>query len=148
MNKRFGFFYDRDKYSIKELISNYLVAFAWLLSLLTIILNFMICHEYLSNMFNNKLEAIKPWIFDRLNRLAFIFFAAFITGIVLKIIYKRKRNKGTLLSANEMIEMRVKSFDQLDKRELKKNQYLTIKICYWAVSVIGLLVLMLAVWVF
>ena len=28
MNKRFGFFYDRDKYSIKELISNYLVAFS------------------------------------------------------------------------------------------------------------------------
>lgn len=147
MNKKFGFFYDKDKYSIKELITNYLVAFGWLLSLLIIGLNFLVCYEYISKMFNHKITD-KPWIFDRLNRLAFVFFAGFIVAIVLKIIYKRRRNKGSLLSANEIIEMRVKSFEQLDKKEIKKQQDLTLKVCYWVAGLVGLIILTLAVWVF
>ena len=90
---KFGFFYDLNTYSIKELVVNYFVMFGWILAIIIEIINCCVCKDYIDAIIAGKI-AIKPWIFDRLTRFAFVFLALTIFGGILKIIWSRKESKG------------------------------------------------------
>ena len=139
---KFGFFYDLGTYSIKELVANYFVMFGWILAIIIEVINCFLCKEYIDAMIAGKI-AVKPWIFDRLTRFAFVFLALTIFGGIVKLWWRNKRKQGLLLSYYDTL---AKQQTTLSSEKPKMSWIL--KGTYIGVAVVFTVVVMLAVWLF
>ena len=139
---KFGFFYDLGTYSIKELVANYFVMFGWILAIIIEVINCCLCKEYIDAMIAGQI-AVKPWIFDRLTRFAFVFLALTIFAGIVKLWWRNKRKQGLLLSYYDTL---AKQQTTLSSEKPKMSWIL--KGTYIGVAVVFTVVLMLAVWLF
>ena len=139
---KFGFFYDLGTYSIKELVANYFVMFGWILAIIIEVINCCLCKEYIDAMIAGKI-AVKPWIFDRLTRFAFVFLALTIFFFFFKLWWRNKRKQGLLLSYYDTL---AKQQTTLSSEKPKMSWIL--KGTYIGVAVVFTVVVMLAVWLF
>ena len=139
---KFGFFYDLGTYSIKELVANYLVIFGWILAIIIEVINCCLCKEYIDAMIAGKI-AVKPWIFDRLTRFAFVFLAFTIFCGIVKLWWRRKRKQGLLLSYYDTLALQ-----QTTLSSAKPKMSWILKGTYIGVAVVFTVVVMLAVWLF
>lgn len=139
---KFGFFYDLGTYSIKELVANYFVMFGWILAIIIEVINCCLCKKYIDAMIAGKI-AVKPWIFDRLTRFAFVFLALTIFGGIVKLWWRNKRKQGLLLSYYDTL---AKQQTTLSSEKPKMSWIL--KGTYIGVAVVFTVVVMLAVWLF
>jgi hypothetical protein len=139
---KFGFFYDLSTYSIKELVVNYLVMFGWIIAIIIEVINCCVCKQYIADIIAKKI-AIKPWIFDRLTRFAFVFLVLTIFGGILKIWWRSKRKQGKLLSYYDTI-----SIQQTNLTNNKPKMSWILKGTYIGVAVVFTILVMLAVWLF
>jgi hypothetical protein len=139
---KFGFFYDLNTYSIKELVVNYFVMFGWILAIIIEIINCCVCKDYIDAIIAGKI-AIKPWIFDKLTRFAFVFLALTIFGGILKIIWSRKRKQGKILSYYDTVALQ-----QTTLTNGKPKMSWIIKGTFIGVAVVFVVLVMLAVWLF
>ena len=139
---KFGFFYDLNTYSIKELVANYFVMFGWILAIIIEVINCCLCKEYIDAMIAGKI-AVKPWIFDRLTRFAFVFLALTIFGGIVKLWWRNKRKQGLLLSYYDTL---AKQQTTLSSEKPKMSWIL--KGTYIGIAVALTILVMLAVWLF
>lgn len=137
---KFGFFYDLNKYSLKELITNYFVMFGWILCLIIEIINCCIHKDYLSAISQGKI-VVRPWLFDRLTRFAFVFLALTVLGGIAKIIWMNKRKKGKLESYYSTLESNFKNAN-------KEKATIALKVIYILIALGIITLVMLAVWYF
>ena len=137
---RFAFFYDLNKYSLKELIVNYFVMFGWILCLIIEIINCLVHKNYLIAISQGKIT-VRPWLFDRLTRFAFVFLALTIIGGIVKIIWTRKRKQGKLPSYYETLQ------SNFHNASLEKTSSV-LKVIYIVIALAITTLVMLAVWYF
>lgn len=98
--KRFGWYYDKDRYSLKELVCNYFISFGWLLGIIVVLINIGINHAYVDSIIKKEITTI-PWSWYRLYKMAFLLLISSAVAGVIKAIIISKRKKGQVLSINE-----------------------------------------------
>lgn len=145
ISRKFGrFFYDLNKYSLKELICNYLVFFGWVVALIIEVINCSIHSAYIKNITEGQIGPT-PWLFDRLSRFAFLFLAMTIFGLIPKLIWRHKRLKGNLPSYYETLEA---SLNPNFNTGQKPKTSWVLKGLYIGLGAAAVVILMLAVWYF
>jgi Flp pilus assembly protein protease CpaA len=97
---KFSFLRNKDLYSRKELICNWLVAFGWIIGLIIALITSLCSMEYIKSI-GTGIMVFQPVWMQPLYSVSFIFFFLSMFGGVFKFIYSRKRKNGKLLSIND-----------------------------------------------
>jgi hypothetical protein len=71
----------------------------------------------------NGNNPMRPYIFDRLFKLAFVFLCFTLGGFIAKYVLRKKRNDGRLISRNEQIQLMVNGKQQFEATATKSVVY-------------------------
>ncbi|MDR0340780.1 MAG: hypothetical protein LBH55_00710 [Mycoplasmataceae bacterium] len=97
---KINFLTNTDKYSIREIVCNYFLLFGWLIGIIIAIIVGLFSKDYITSIVTGKIVNQPNWM-QPLFDVSFIFIFSSIFASFLKIKYKIKRRKGTLISKNK-----------------------------------------------